>query len=153
MAFIRHPGDQWSSLHKHDFKRNALSPAHFCGAYAAFLRKLGSIPKDKYEDFAEDSSRSMQAICRNLVLVFDPGFLQRFQQFDKVTGDFARHHETSISPPPRPSVPARILDAFRASSAYREILSAAGYRDFVPSETRSARMTDGYEAACPKMSR
>jgi hypothetical protein len=129
IAFIRHPVDQWSSLCKHDIVRDALPPAHFCGAYAAFLKELGSIPKHKYEDFAADPSCSMQTICRDLGLVFEPGFLQRFQQFDNVTGDFTRQHETSISAPRRRSVPAHILDEFRACNAYGKILSATGYRD------------------------
>lgn len=129
VALIRHPVDQWSSLCKHEAIRPVLPPWAFCGAYAAFLEELGSIPVYKYEDFVARPEMQLRAICGDLALPFDPSFTERFHTFDCVTGDFTRHHEKSISPPCRNMLPPQKLDEFRSSAAFRRILRTTGYAE------------------------
>ena len=128
VAFIRHPIDQWSSLCKHHEVLH-LTPSDFCNAYVAFLRELGDIPIHKYESFVERPESCLQAICDDLSLPFDPGFSERFQSYDYVTGDFSRHQEKSISAPARRSIQPQALEEFHTCATYKLILSATGYQD------------------------
>jgi hypothetical protein len=128
VAFIRHPMDQWSSICKHEEVRD-LTPSTFCNAYAAFLHELGDIPIHRYEDFVERPKSCLQAICEDLLLPFDPAFIDRFQSFDYVTGDFSRHQEKSISAPAKRSLPPQALEEFRACGTFKLILSATGYEE------------------------
>jgi hypothetical protein len=128
-AFIRHPLDQWVSLCKHEELRPTLTPVIFCTGYLAFLRSLGSIPVRKYEDFLVNPEGEMRAICGDLMLPFEPAFLEKFHAYDGVTGDFTRLRETTISPPPRKPIPSSDLESFHASESYMEILRLTGYRE------------------------
>jgi hypothetical protein len=128
-AFIRHPLDQWVSLCKHEELRPTLTPVIFCDGYLAFLRSLGSIPVRKYEDFVLNPEGEMRAICNDLMLPFEPEFLEKFHAFDAVTGDFTRLRETTISPPPKKPIPSGDLDKFHASESYEQVLRLTGYRE------------------------
>ena len=128
-AFIRHPLDQWVSLCKHEELQPTLTPVIFCNGYLAFLQSLGSIPVRKYEDFLLNPEREMRAICDDLMLPFEPAFLEKFHTFDAVTGDFTRMRETTISPPQKKPIPSADLDRFHASESYAEVLRLTGYRE------------------------
>ena len=128
-ALIRHPIDQWRSLCKHKIVSDILTPAVFCDAYAGFLDALRMIPVHQYEDFVAQPEDVLMSMCEDLSLLFDPAFHDRFHSFDYVTGDFTRHRENSISRPPRLRVPACVLDQFRSSASFRQILDATGYSE------------------------
>jgi hypothetical protein len=126
-AFVRHPLDQWVSLCKHEELQPTLTPVIFCNGYLAFLQSLGSIPVRKYEDFLLNPEREMRAICDDLMLPFEPAFLEKFHTFDAVTGDFTRMRETTISPPQKKPIASGDLDTFHASESYAQILRLTGY--------------------------
>jgi hypothetical protein len=128
-AFIRHPVDQWSSLCKHDHVRSVLSPTAFCEAYVVFLEELGGIPTFKYEDFAVCPAAVLREMCDALLLPFEGSFSERFHTFDNVTGDFSRHQERAISLPGPKNIPAVVVEEFRQSTAYTQVLRATGYAD------------------------
>jgi hypothetical protein len=128
-TFIRHPLDQWVSLCKHEELRPTLTPVIFCNGYLAFLQSLGSIPVRKYEDFLVDPEGEMRAICDELMLPFEPDFLEKFHAFDAVTGDFERLRETTISPPQKKPIASDDLDRFHASESYAQVLRLTGYRE------------------------
>src|SRR6266436_2054528 len=86
VAFVRHPIDQWLSLCKHQQVSNVLTPSVFCEAYAAFLEEFGTERVYKYEDFVQNPNSELRAICNDLALPFEPSFMERFHQFDSVTG-------------------------------------------------------------------
>jgi hypothetical protein len=129
IAFIRHPLDQWVSLCKHEELRPTLTPVIFCNGYLAFLQSLGSIAVRKYEDFLVDPEGEMRAICDELMLPFEPDFLEKFHAFDAVTGDFERLRETTISPPQKKPIASDDLDRFHASESYAQVLRLTGYRE------------------------
>ena len=80
--------------------------------------------------------RLLGELCRELGLPFDPGYQQRWQAYDKVTGDsagpsrsFAQSHIAAL--PPRP-IDETILAALRRDPGYAECLALLGYEDLGP---------------------
>ncbi len=126
IALIRHPVDQWLSLSKH-LQPSDLSPGHFCDAYAAFLRELGTTAVFKYEEFIANPDDQLRAMCQELRLPFAPSFREHFHQFDGVTGDFTRLRDPSISPPAKKIVPAEVLKEFISTDSFHVILAKTGY--------------------------
>lgn len=129
IAFVRHPIDQWLSLCKHEPVRAVLKPAVFCEAYAAFLQELGTKRVHKYEDFVRNPDAELRAICTHLALPFEPSFIERFDKFDRVTGDLARLREQAISRPRKKVLPPALIDEFRSSTSFWYVLQATGYAD------------------------
>jgi hypothetical protein len=54
--------------------------------------------------------------------------MERFHQFDSVTGDLTRLREQAISPPKKKVLPPALIDEFRSAN-FRYILQATGYSD------------------------
>ena len=129
VALVRHPVDQWLSLSKHEHVRAVLKPSVFCEAYAAFLQEFGTKRVYKYEDFIQNPETELQAICSDLVLPFEPSFIERFHEFDCVTGDLTRLGEPAISAPKKKVLPPALIDEFRSSTSFRYILQSTGYAD------------------------
>jgi hypothetical protein len=151
VAMIRHPVDQWSSLSKHKQPGFSLNPQTFCDAYAAFLRELGATPVYKYEEFIDNPQDQLRAICGDLDLPFAPSFIERFHQFDLVTGDLTRLRDQAISPPARKLVPPDVMEEFRSSDSFHFILSKTGYSDSVPGEWVKSQRRSGCEASNPSL--
>jgi hypothetical protein len=132
VALIRHPIDQWLSLNKHWQPGSfVVSPRAFCVAYATFLRELGNKTMFKYEEFVDDPEGKLRALCAELDLQFIPSFIERFHQFDYVTGDLTRLRDRTISLPARKPVPRGALEEFRSSEIFHSILTKTGYSDSV----------------------
>ena len=131
VAFIRYPVNQWLSLCKHEQVRAVLKPSVFCDAYAAFLQEFGTKRIYKYEDFVRNPQAELQAISSDLALPFEPSFIERFHQFDCVTGDLTRLREQTISAPKEKILPPALIDEFRSSTSFRYILQATGYADLL----------------------
>jgi hypothetical protein len=142
IAFVRHPVDQWLSLCKHEAVRAVLRPAAFCEAYAAFLRALGTRPVYKYEDFVQNPEAELRAICSDLVLPFDPSFIDKFYRFDCVTGDMTRRLERAIWPPERKALLPALIDEFRCCPSFGYVLQATGYADPI------AHLMPDYDKRC-----
>ena len=126
VAFLRHPVDQWLSLCKHEQVRNVLPVEHFLAGYAAFLEDLGDVPLYRYEDFLEDPSGELRAMCASLNLDFDPSFTERFHEHSQLTGDFTRQDRT-ISAPAKREIGAGRIEEFRSNPEFRRVLERAGY--------------------------
>ncbi|MGH9865363.1 MAG: hypothetical protein ACRD4H_08115 [Candidatus Acidiferrales bacterium] len=131
VAFIRHPMDQYTSLSKHTELLPEMTASVFLDAYSSFLDKIGNMSIYKYEAFVGDPDTQMRAVCKSLYLPFEPSFIERFHNFDSVTGDLTRLGETSISLPKKKTMTKPLIEEFRASAVYRRILSATGYQDRV----------------------
>ena len=71
----------------------------------------------------------LRAICRDLVLPFEPSFIEKFHTFDRVTGDLTRKRERTISAPKKKVLPPGLIDEFRSSPSFAYILRATGYAD------------------------
>jgi hypothetical protein len=130
IALIRHPIAQWRSLCKRANVAAVLNPERFCSAYLAFLTQLGAKAVFQYETFVREPEAGMRRICRELRLPFDPAFIQRFHEFQNITGDFSRHHEYVIAQSGARHLSPEIIRCFRASRAYQRILSITGYQDW-----------------------
>jgi hypothetical protein len=147
IALIRHPVDQWLSLGKHWPPASGAGPRAFCDAYAAFLRELGATTIFKYEEVIDEPEDQLRAVCANLSLRFAPSFMQRFHQFDGVTGDFTRLRDPSISPPARKPAPPEVMEEFRSSNSFRFILEKTGYSDSVPTGSGKFSGVHGFQPA------
>jgi hypothetical protein len=127
VALIRHPIDQWLSLCKHTEVNTVLTPSDFLAAYLAFLSDLGDTPVFRYEDFVRNPAVEMSRICENLDLEFDPSCVERFADFDNVTGDFSRQKERDISFAKRKAAPTPVIGKFSSDDRLRRILAQTDY--------------------------
>lgn len=132
-ALVRHPVDMWLSLDKLPLMHEGLSLETFLEGYLEFAAKSVHMGFIRYEDFTREPSGQMKAICRNLQIDFDRSFLQKWPDYDRITGDVDRRSRGSklrqITPLPRSPVEAGLLQRFRQSDAYWRALEILDYSD------------------------
>ena len=85
------------------------------------------------EDFVEDPDRHLRDLCRTLGLPFDPGYRERWQAYDKLTGDSAGPSRgfslEEIGALPARPLDASVLAALKDELGYGESLTLLGYDD------------------------
>ncbi len=130
---VRHPLDQYASSASRPAMAPHLTPDRFLYAYHAFARVAVARGFQRYEDFVEAPDRQLRELCQKLRLPFDPGYEDRWQTYDKLTGDitgpsrgFTKH---GIAPMPAMRLDDATRDALCCHSGYRECLDLLGYAD------------------------
>ena len=110
-----------------------LTPARFLDAYLAFARVAADRGFQRYEDLVEGPYQQLGQLCQKLRLPFDPGYQERWQAYDKLTGDntgpsrgFAQQH---IVPMSAMSLENATREALRRYHGYQECLTLLGYVD------------------------
>jgi hypothetical protein len=130
---VRHPLDQYASSASRPAMGPHLTPARFLDAYLAFARVAADRGFQRYEDFVEEPDRQLRELCQTLRLPFDPGYEERWQTYDKLTGDSAGPSrgftKPDIAPMPVMRLDDATRDALRRHSGYRESLDLLGYAD------------------------
>ncbi len=112
IAQVRHPLSQWLTYRK----MNSQLPLGvdldvFLQAYLAFARMASQVGFFRYEDFTRQPDATMAQICQTLAIPFDPSYVQRWNAYDKITGDVKpdrnptrEARRQTIAPlPPRPA--------------------------------------------------
>lgn len=87
---VRDPRDSFASLEANGWVH--FSPADFetyCARYHTFLDALDGVPLFRYEDFVAQPEETLQAICVELDLPFDPTALDVFSAIN-LSGDSGR---------------------------------------------------------------
>jgi hypothetical protein len=87
LCTVRHPLDQWQSVRKLAVVQGRLSLDAFLRGYRRFAEQAATIGFVRYEDFLEDPRRAMAAICAQLAIPFDPTFIGKWPDYDRITGD------------------------------------------------------------------
>lgn len=112
IAQVRHPLSQWLTYRKMNGQLLLnVDLDVFLDAYLAFARMASQVGFFRYEDFTRQPHATMGRICEALAIPFDPGYAQRWNTYDKITGDVKpdrnptrQAHKQSIAPlPPRPA--------------------------------------------------
>lgn len=131
-AFIvRHPLDQYASSASRPAMGPHLTPVRFLNAYLAFARVAASRGFQRYEDFVAAPDQELERLCRRLGVPFDAGYRERWQGYDKVTGDnvgpsrgFARG---DIAPIPAMPLEGAVREALEQDPRYGESLALLDY--------------------------
>ena len=123
-ATVRHPIDQWFSLKRVPLMRS-LSFDHYLLGYRKFAEVARNIGFIRYEDFTRDPLAEMTRLCAMLDLAVDPGFLERWCDYTRITGDSSSAR--TIQPAGEPAVEQSIRDAFNSHPNYRMACDLLGY--------------------------
>ena len=136
-AFIvRHPLDQYASSASRPGMAPHLTPRRFAGAYHAFAQVAADHGFQRYEDFVADPDEELGVLCRLLRVPLDPNYRERWQAYDKLTGDSAGPSrgfaQGDIAALPPSSIDDSVRTALRGESGYQESLELLGYEDLDP---------------------
>ena len=86
-----------------------------------------------YEDFTREPAQQMHRLCRHLEIVYDPGFIDRWQANTRVTGDISNTSRGSklneIKPLELHAVGDALLARFRSNEDYHRAIELLGYTD------------------------
>jgi protein O-GlcNAc transferase len=128
---VRHPLDQFASSASRPGMAPHLTPARFLEAYLAFARIAADRGFQRYEDLVADPHRQLGELCRSLRLPFDPGYGERWQSYDKLTGDSAGpsrgFSRQEIAPMPALPLDDITRQALEREPVYRDCLDPLGY--------------------------
>ena len=88
IQLVRHPLDTWLSLRRLNLiKKNGIDFEQFLKACRCYLESTGSEHRLVYEEFLKSSSEQLEIACRQVGLVYDEEYQDRWFEFDKITGD------------------------------------------------------------------
>ena len=141
IALVRHPVDQWLSLRKLAVMKDHLDIDHYLKGYLEFARQAAEIGYIRYEDFTADPHWQMKIVCEKLQLDYDEDFINKWFDYNKITGDTGKQSRGSklrqIKPMPRQPVSPQVLEKFKANENYWQALKILNYQDV--EETRKAQ--------------
>ncbi len=136
-AFIvRHPLDQYASCLSRPGMAPHLTPRRFVDAYRAFAQVAADHGFQRYEDFVSDPDEELRTLCRRLRVPLDPSYRERWQAYDKLTGDSAGPSrgftQSDIAALPPRSIDEGVLASLGSEPGYAESLELLGYEDLDP---------------------
>ncbi|MBI5450507.1 MAG: hypothetical protein HY940_04030 [Gammaproteobacteria bacterium] len=126
---VRHPIDQYLSLNALNIMQGHLNIDNYIHGYWQFARKCLETGFIRYEDFTHQPDSTLQTLCTRLRLEFDPGYTQRWRQYQTITGDTVNtsNRIEEIRPSTPRAVDPRLLDHCAANPYYHEALQMLGY--------------------------
>lgn len=128
---VRHPIDQWLSTTKLAVMQENLDIEAYLRGYLKFAEFAVHGHCVKYEDFTANPEAACEAMCETLGLKYDPGFIDKWASYDKITGDVfgagRASTDAEIRPLGRASVDAETQAAFDACEDYHKSLELLGY--------------------------
>lgn len=141
IALVRHPLDSLLSLQKVPDFRGRLDASVYMAGYRRFAEIASGIGFIRYEDFCDKPAEVMERLCKILELSYHPGFLEKYQQYTKITGDIIRPGQqhtltgepigertsTIIRRPPPRTAPPELVQRLQDDRNYQETLRILGY--------------------------
>lgn len=132
IAIIRHPTDQWLSMHRLGiFKKQSLPVAHFLNGYISFMKNCCSEGFIRYEDITAEPDKMFAEICECLEVNYDPRYRQQWSSYEYVTGDIwnagRANSKSDITSLPRAPIERETLNRFLVQAEFRELLKMTGY--------------------------
>ncbi len=133
---VRHPLHQYASCASRPGMAPHLTPQRFVDAYRAFAQVAADRGFQRYEDLVADPDEELRVLCERLHIALDLGYRERWQAYDKLTGDSAGPSRSFaqrdiVALPPR-SLDEGVLAALRDDPGYAESLELLGYEDLDP---------------------
>lgn len=126
-ATVRHPVPQWLSL-KRILGGSDLSLERYLAGCRSFAEQAVDLGFVRYEDFTREPARILAEIAAALDLAYDPGFVDRWSSWRRITGDMPTVERAAIAPwQPRP-LPPGLAGRFVASDDYRRTIALLGYQ-------------------------
>ncbi len=132
VAICRHPIKQWRSYDRYQRTNHdrLLSAADMMRGTASFATAAAPLGFMKYEDFVTSPEAFLRDLCEKLDLDFDPGYAERWRDYDKVTGDVDRPRErTEIREPAPHQLAEAEIEAILANPDFRRAIELFGYQD------------------------
>ncbi len=128
-AIVRHPLDQWLSLRRLAHMQGLVDEESFLQAYRSFATQCEGLPYFRYEDFVVDPEKTMQQMCAELDLPYDPAFTKKWFNYETITGSkqSSRGGKQSIKPLPRLSVEPDVISRFRNNEDFAFIINQFEY--------------------------
>ena len=129
-VLVRHPVDQLISLVRLPALGGSLDLDRFLRGHRLVAEMAVETGFVRYEDFTREPDAALRRLCGLLDLDFDPGYAQRWADWDKITGDLEPSRGNTVAeirPLPRPALPPALLATLRASEDYRRSLDLLGY--------------------------
>ena len=130
---VRHPIDQWLSLSRLDIMRQeggnrTLTLEGFLSGYRQFAELAVAGEWVRYEDFTADPIDTMQRICTVLQLPYDPSFIDKWHQYQTITGDVqSTRGGNTIKSLPRREINHALQQRFDNDVNYQEICRMLEY--------------------------
>lgn len=133
---VRHPLDQYASSASRPGMAPHLTPRRFMAAYHAFARLAASGGFQRYEDFVAAPDDWLRRLCARLETPHDDSYRERWQAYDKLTGDNAGPSRgfslQEIGTLPPRQLDDAILAALKGEPSYEASLALLGYEDRGP---------------------
>jgi hypothetical protein len=125
-ATVRHPIAQWLSL-KRIIGSAELSEERYLSGCRRFAEEAVVTGFIRYEDFTREPEKILAEIAAALDLAYDSGFMERWPDWRKITGDMPSAEKSTIAPSkPRP-LPPGLAARFAASEDYQRTIALLGY--------------------------
>jgi hypothetical protein len=128
---VRHPLDQWLSVAQQPVFRQSLGPVRFLRGASRFAESAVQTGFMRFEDFARDNDKALRQLCDGLDLEFDPGYREKWQAYNRITGDVlpGRSSAGTIAPLPRLPVSEADKQRLRSLAHYQSTINHLGYED------------------------
>lgn len=125
-ATVRHPIPQWLSL-KRILGGSELSLERYLAGCRSFAEQAITTGFVRYEDFTREPERIMAEIAAALDLAYDPGFVDRWPSWRRITGDMPTVEKSTIAPWQPRALPPGLASRFAASDDYQRTIALLGY--------------------------
>jgi len=130
---VRHPVPQWISTNKVPIIHGKLTLEQYLEGYYHYACSCVDNGYVRYEDFSVEPEQIMQQICRHLQINYDPGFIDKWSDYSRVTGEvFGEKRKPKFSyikPVELPVVSRPTYEQLHRSEYYSKSLELLGYAD------------------------
>jgi len=126
---VRHPIDQWLSLRTLDRLNGKITLNAFLKGYLAFAEYCRDIGFIRYEDFVKSPEVEMKNLCDRLSVDYDPAFIQKWFEYNTITGDInsERGYKREIKPVSRRKAEDGLIEQFERNIDYQRAIEILGY--------------------------
>ena len=129
-CIVRHPLDQWLSFRKSQNKLGIVRHDLFLKGYVKFVDIIKDLGYIKYEDFTKNPEELLQVICKKLDMPYDPEFINKWGDYDLITGDVygdGRGRNKEIEVFKRLQVEQEVLKQISDNPDYQRSVEILGY--------------------------
>lgn len=130
---FRHPVPQWFSTDSVPIIHGKLSLEQYLEGYFHFACSCTDNGFVRYEDFSIQPEVQMQRICGHLHINYDPGFIDKWSGYTKITGELfgeeRRPKFSYIKPVTLPKVSAEFHQRLQRCEYYHKSIQLLGYED------------------------
>ncbi len=125
-ATVRHPIPQWLSLRR-ILGSSDLSLERYLAGCRAFAEQAAAMGFVRYEDFTQAPERVLAEITSALDIAYDPGFVERWATWRRITGDMPTAERITIAPWKQRPLPPGLAARFGDNQDYRRTIEILGY--------------------------